>query len=167
MDAIRKLMLKYAEQVTDAVLQVLGRDCHQLEDIEIVMGFDSRISYGAFAALVTQLPLLKRLVIDFIGAPEGSSKAMLSSLVQCPLLEELFLSCLNDEMTDQDTRGLIQGCPNLTELSFYNSPSLKDSHLAIIGSSTSITSLTFKECESMTDSALVALARMGGFNWRK
>ena len=146
---LTKLKLKHTELLSDAVLQVLARDCHQLEDIEIELGCPEGgpfVSHSAFADLVTQLPLLRRLVLEFYYGPNGTSKAMLASLVQCPLLEELFLSDM-EEITDQDMRGLIQRCNKLTKLGFHKSSGLTTSHFAIIVSSTSITSLTFNVCE--------------------
>ena len=163
---LKKLKLKYAEKMTDAVLRILARDCCQLEDVEIVLSWSfgspkEMVSYKGFADLVTQLPLLRRLVLNFSGTPEGSSATMLASFIHCPLLEELFLSCLDDEILVHDMRALIQRCNRLSKLGFYYSSGLKESHFAIIGSSTSITNLTFNECSSCTDNALMSLARDG------
>ena len=73
---------------------------------------------------------------------------------------------------------LIQRCNRLTKLGFHKSSGLKESHFAIIGSSTSITSLTFNHCygniggdtgyftyitptDGCTDDTLTALGRDG------
>ena len=157
---LKKLRLKHA-RVSDAVLQVLARDSRQLEDVEIVMSMYPSVSFNALVELVTQLPLLRRLVLDFLNSPDGSNKTMLASLAQCPLLEELYLSRIHDEVTNEDVRELIQRCNKLTKLGFYYASALKDSHFAIIGSSTSITSLALKECEGCTNNALLSLARDG------
>ena len=146
---LTKLKLKHVEFLSDAVLQVLASDCRQLEDVEIKMEYTEGgpyVSHSGFAHLVTHCPLLRRLVLEFYWGPNGSSKTMLASLAHCPLLEELFLSGMDEENTDEDVRELIQRCNKLTKLGFHKSDALKESHFAIIGSSDSITSLTFDIC---------------------
>ena len=165
---LKKLKVKYFGQMTDESLEILSRDCPLLEDIHFALtDSDSGIpglSMKSVANLVAQRRLtLKRLILE-VSPFSGRSSTLLANLAQCTFLEELYLSLDEDNslLLVDHVQTLLDNCKHLKKLGFsgclFDEP---EAIFAVIGCSTTITSLKFVECDGCTDNALAALASDG------